>query len=264
LFINGTTGEWFAQTVPERKAVAEFLAKKVAGRVPVVIGITSFTAAEAIELGKHAMSVGLSGVCSSAPAYSKTLPNETVAYFGTLSEALDAPIMVYNWPYGSGIEIFGELAERLADIENVVAIKDSTPNVDQFRETTKRVVNKVRIFGNFMVPDNLDFMLRYGGDGTIGGGSILGRDDTKYWENIWGGDLAKARLHADKNLALLEALWVPGGWAGTWGAYQSQLKKIMEIMGVPGGTVRPPRLPITDSKSINEIQSILKKFEIIS
>lgn len=264
LFINGTTGEWFAQSIAERRAVAEFVAKKVAGRVPVVIGITTFTAIESIELGKHAMSVGLSGVCSSAPAYSKTLPDETIAYFETLSGALNAPIMIYNWPHGSGIEIFGHLAEKLADIENVVAIKDSTPNAEQFRETTKRIVNKVRIFGNFMVPDNLDFMLQYGGDGTIGGGSIFGKDDTKYWEDVWSGDIDSARLHAERNLALLEALWLPGGWAGKWGAYQSQLKKIMELMGVPGGTVRPPRLPISDSKYIDEIRSILKKFEIIS
>jgi 4-hydroxy-tetrahydrodipicolinate synthase len=263
LFINGTTGEWFSQTISERKAVAEFLAKKVAGRVPVVIGITTFTAAESIELGKHAISVGLSGVCSSAPAYSKTLPDETVAYFETLSNSLEVPIMIYNWPHGSGIEIYGDLAERLADIKNVVAIKDSTPNGEQFKETTKRVIDKVRIFGNFMIPENLEFMLQNGGDGTIGGGSIFGRADTKYWEDVWSGELASARLHAENNLKLLEALWLPGGWAGKWGAYQSQLKKIMEIMNVPGGTVRPPRLPITDPDSINEIREVLKKFDLI-
>jgi 4-hydroxy-tetrahydrodipicolinate synthase len=263
LFINGTTGEWFAQSHQERKEVAKFVADKVAGRVPTVIGITTFTAKESIELGEHAMSVGISGVCSSAPAYAKTLPHETVAYFETLSSGIKAPIMIYNWPHGSGIEIFGELADRLADIENIVALKDSTPNGEQFKETTKLLVDRVRIFGNFMVPDNLDFMLEHGGDGTIGGGSIFGRPDSLYWEQVWSGDLEPARAHARANLALLEALWLPGGWAGKWGAYQSQLKAIMEMIGAPGGVVRPPRLPITDPASLEEIRKILVNAGVI-
>jgi 4-hydroxy-tetrahydrodipicolinate synthase len=114
-----------------------------------------------------------------------------------------------------------------------------------------------------MIPENLDFMLKYGGDGTIGGGSIFGRADTQFWENVWSGDIELARNHAVKNQALLEALWLPGGWAGKYGAYQSQLKKIMELMAVPGGVVRSPRLPILDPKAISEIREILKSFEII-
>ncbi len=263
LFINGTTGEWFSQTHDERRQVAEFIAKKVAGRVPVVIGVTTFTAKESIELANHALLVGVDGVCSSAPAYVKTLPDETVAYFQTLSDGINGPIMIYNWPHGSGIEIAGELAERLAEIEKIVAIKDSTPNADQFLDTTKRVVGKVRIFGNFMVPSNLDFMLANGGDGTIGGGSIFGRADSLYWEQVWSGDIDSAREHAERNLRLLEALWLPGGWAGKWGAYQSQLKAIMAMIGAPGGTVRAPRLPITDPASLTAIRTVLKEFDLL-
>jgi 1-pyrroline-4-hydroxy-2-carboxylate deaminase len=263
IFINGTTGEWFSQSHEERKAVAEFVAKKIAKRIPVVIGVTTFTAKESIELGKHAISVGLDGVCSSAPAYVKTLPDETVAYFESLSRGINGPIMIYNWPHGSGIEIAADLAHRLADIDNIVAIKDSTPNGEQFLNTTKELSGKVRIFGNFMVPSNLDFMLRHGGDGTIGGGSIFGRADTIYWEQVWAGDIESARKHAERNLALLEALWLPGGWAGKWGGYQSQLKAIMEMIGVPGGTVRAPRLPITDPASLTAIRTILSDFGLI-
>lgn len=263
LFVNGTTGEWFSQTHDERRLVAEFVAKKVAGRIPVVIGVTTFTAKESIELANHALAQGLDGVCSSAPAYVKTLPNETVAYFETLSSEINGPIMIYNWPHGSGIEIAGELAERLASIEKIVAVKDSTPNADQFLDTTKRIVDRVRIFGNFMVPAHLDFMLANGGDGTIGGGSIFGRADSLYWEQVWGGEIDSARKHAERNLKLLEALWLPGGWAGKWGGYQSQLKAIMAILGVPGGTVRPPRLPITDPDALIAIRTVLREFDLV-
>lgn len=263
LFINGTTGEWFSQTHEERRKVAEFIAKKVAGRIPVVIGVTTFTAKESIELANHALSAGIDGVCSSAPAYVKTLPDETVAYFQTLSDGIKGPIMIYNWPHGSGIEISGELAERLAAIEKIVAVKDSTPNGEQFLETTKRLIGSVRIFGNFMVPTNLDFMRANGGDGTIGGGSIFGRPDSLYWEQVWSGDIEAARKHAERNLKLLEALWLPGGWAGKWGAYQSQLKAIMAMIGAPGGTVRAPRLPITDENYLTAIRTVLKDFDLV-
>jgi 4-hydroxy-tetrahydrodipicolinate synthase len=263
LFINGTTGEWFSQSIQERKEIANFVAKKVGNKVPTVIGVTTFTAKESIDLAEHAMAAGISGICSSAPAYSKTLPDETVAYFKTISDAVKAPLMIYNWPHGTNIEISGELAARLADIDTVVAIKDSTPNADQFRETTKNLIDKVRIFGNFMVPENLEFKLKFGGDGTIGGGSIFGLADSIFWENVWSGNIDEAMKHAKLNEALLSALWAPGGWAGKFGAYQSQLKAIMKIMGVPGGEVRPPRLPLTDPQSIEEIRKVLLQFDVI-
>jgi 1-pyrroline-4-hydroxy-2-carboxylate deaminase len=263
LFINGTTGEWFSQSNTERKEVAKFLAEKVGNKVPVVIGVTTFTAKESIELAEHAMSVGLAGICSSAPAYSKTLPDETITYFQTISDAIKAPLMIYNWPHGTNIEIAGDLASRLADIETVVAIKDSTPNANQFKETCKSVIGRVRIFGNFMIPENLEFMLKHGGDGTIGGGSIFGYADSKFWEDVWSGNIEAAMDHAKLNAGLLDALWAPGGWAGKYGAYQSQLKAIMKLMDVPGGEVRPPRLPLTNLESIELIRKVLVNYGVI-
>ena len=62
---------------------------------------------------------------------------------------------------------------------------------------------------------------------------------------------------------LLEALWAPGGWAGKYGAYQSQLKAIMKIMGLPGGEVRPPRLEISDPAALAEIEKILRQSDVV-
>ena len=257
IFVNGTTGEWFSQTIPERKELIEFVLDRVAGRIPVVVGITTFTARDSIPLGVHAMAAGAAGVCSSAPAYAKTLPDETVAYFSELSTGIQGPVMIYNWPHGTNIEIEGDLAERLADVENIVAIKDSTANGDQFRDTARRVNDRVRIYGNFMVPENLKFMQQYGGDGTIGGGSIYGKADPLFWENYWSGNIEAAQKHSVENEILLGKLWQPGGWRGIYGSYQSQLKAIMKIMGLPGGSVRAPRLPLTDPVSLAKIRATL-------
>jgi dihydrodipicolinate synthase/N-acetylneuraminate lyase len=262
LFINGTTGEWFSQSINERKMVAESTLNQVAGRVPVVIGVTTFTAKDSSILGEHAILHGAAGICSSAPAYAKTLPDETVAYFQDLSRAVPAPWMVYNWPHGTGIEIEGELAQRIADLEYVVAIKDSTANVEQFQATTKRLIGQVRIFGNFMTTPGFKFLQEHGGDGTIGGGCIFGASDAKFWEDYWAGDLESAAKHAAATDVLLASLWGPGGWRGIYGAYQSQAKVIMAMMGVPGGTVRPPRLPLTNPDSLAKIAQALRDSHI--
>ena len=235
IFINGTTGEWFSQTIEERKELIEFVLDRVANRIPVVVGITTFTARDSIPLGVHAMAAGAAGVCSSAPAYAKTLPDETVAYFSQLSSGIDGPIMIYNWPHGTNIEIEGDLAERLADVENIVAIKDSTANGDQFRDTARRVNDRVRIYG---------------------------KADPLFWENYWSGNIEAAQKHAAANEILLGKLWQPGGWRGIYGSYQSQLKAIMKIMDLPGGSVRAPRLPLTDPASLAKIRAALVECNI--
>jgi dihydrodipicolinate synthase/N-acetylneuraminate lyase len=257
IFINGTTGEWFSQSADERRLVAETAIDQVSGRVPVVIGCTSLTAKDAIELGKHAMAAGASGIGSTPPPYSKTFPDETVRYFQDISDGLDAPLMVYNWPHGTSVDIGPDLASRIADVDNVVAIKDSTPSLEQFFESTKRVVGRVRVFGPLMGVAGLEFLLESGGDGFIGGGSLWGRPDGTFWEDVWSGNVESARAHAERTDELFPKLWLPGGWAGQFGAYQSQLKVLMGLLGQPTGDVRAPRLPVTDAASIERMREIL-------
>jgi 4-hydroxy-tetrahydrodipicolinate synthase len=108
-----------------------------------------------------------------------------------------------------------------------------------------------------MVPDNFKFLQEFGGDGTIGGGSIYGKPDPKFWEDYWNKNYSPALDHATANEVLLSKLWQPGGWRGIYGAYQSQLKAIMKMIGVDAGTVRPPRLPITDQEALKKIRTIL-------
>jgi 4-hydroxy-tetrahydrodipicolinate synthase len=257
IFINGTTGEWFSQSPEERRLVAETAIEQVGGRATVVIGCTSLTAKQAVELGRHAIAAGADGIGSTPPPYSKTFPDETVRYFQDISDGVAGPLMVYNWPHGTSVDIGPELAERIAAVDNVVAIKDSTPDLAQFFETTKRVVGSVRVFGPFMSVAGLEFLLEQGGDGFIGGGSLWGSTDAEFWEAVWRGDVETAREHARRTDELFPKLWLPGGWGGQFGAYQSQLKALMKLLGQPGGEVRLPRLPVTDPESLRRLEEIL-------
>jgi 4-hydroxy-tetrahydrodipicolinate synthase len=263
LLVNGTSGEWFSQTSDERRRVAETAVAAAAGRVPVVVGCTSYTAREAIELARHALAAGASGISSTPPPYSKTYPDETVQYFQDISDGIDGPILVYNWPHGSSVEIDPALASRIADIEHVVGIKDSTPNAQQFYETTRTVVGRVRVFGPFMSSEGFEQLLAHGGDGFIGGGTVFGAPDPEFWENYWSGDHDACRAHAVRTDRLFPKLWLPGGWGGRYGAYQSQLKAIMKMLGQPAGEVRRPRLPVTDEASLAAIRAVLIEESIL-
>ena len=257
VLVNGTTGEWFSQTNEERRLVAETALDQVAGRVPVVIGVASYTAREAAELGRSAVAAGAAGIESTPPPYCKPYDHETIAYYEDLASGVDSPLLVYNWPHGTAVDIGPELADRLVEIDTVVALKDSTPNAQQFYETARTVVDRVRVFGPFMSAEGFEQLLAHGGDGFIGGGTIFGAPDAEFWESYWRGDHNACRAHAERVDRLFPKLWLPGGWGGVYAAYQSQLKAIMKMIGQPGGEPRRPRLPLTDPASLEAIRAIL-------
>lgn len=258
LLINGTTGEWFAQSAEERRQVAENALAHVAGRVPVVIGCTAYTAAEAAELARHAIDHGAAGVAATPPPYAKTYEDETIQFYRDIAEAVpDAPLMIYNWPHGTCVDISPALAGRLVEIDTVVAFKDSTPDAQQFYETARTVSGRARVFGPFMSQAGYEALCAGGGDGFIGGGSLFGRPDADFWEAHWRGDGDACRAHAARTDRLFPQLWLPGGWGGIHGGYQSQLKALMAMLGQPGGHVRPPRLPVTDPERLAALRKVL-------
>lgn len=257
IVVNGTCGEWFSQSHVERRIVAEAAVSATAGRMRVLVGCTDYTAESTAELARHALGAGADGVLASPPPYAKLFENEIVAFYEAISAQIKGPLAVYNWPHGAGVDIGSDLADRLADIDKVVAIKDSTPNADQFFATSSRVRDRVRVFGPYMSQRGVEVLRDEGGDGTVGGGSLWGRPDPAFWENYWAGDLDAARVHALRSDRLFPKLWLPGGWAGVYGPYQSELKELMRMLGQPAGYVRPPRLPITDPGSLAAMRAVL-------
>jgi dihydrodipicolinate synthase/N-acetylneuraminate lyase len=229
----------------------------------VVIGCTAYTAREAGALAKHAAAAGADGVESTAPPYVKPFDDEVVAYYDDLASASDAPLMVYNWVHGTAVDMTADLVLRLAEIDTVVALKDSTPNQEQFFETNRKVNDRLRVFGPFMSVAGYEQLERHGGDGFIGGGTLFGAPDALFWESHWEGDAEACLEHARRTDALFPRLWLPGGWAGKYGGYQSQLKAIMKMLGQPGGEPRRPRLPVDDPQALAEIRDVLVEFGLV-
>lgn len=256
VLVNGTTGEWFSQTDAERRRVAEIAVEELGGKIPVVIGCTTFTPSQTITLGRHAREIGADGMLSTPPPYAAPTPREIVAFFSAISDNVDLPIMVYNWARGTAVEITWETALELARIDRVVAIKDSTANTAQALTTLEKVVDRVRVFGGFISRLGLSVLRGLGGDGNIDGGGLGAKFAVAFYEAFWRGDFAAAAQAADRYGALMTKLIRPD-WSGAFGSPQSQIKTCMNLLGQPGGHVRPPLLPIDSPQDLEALRHIL-------
>jgi dihydrodipicolinate synthase/N-acetylneuraminate lyase len=256
VLVNGTTGEWFSQTDAERRRVAEIAIEELGGKIPVVIGCTTFTPSQTIALGRHACEIGADGLLSTPPPYAAPTPREIVAFFAAISDNVDLPIMVYNWARGVAVEITWETAVELAKIDRVVAIKDSTANTLQALTTLEKIGDRVRIFGGFISRLGLSVLRGLGGDGNIDGGGLGAKFAVAFYEAFWRGDCPAAVQVAGRYGALMAKLIRPD-WSGVFGSPQAQIKAGMNMLGQPGGHVRPPLLPIDSPLDLAALRRIL-------
>jgi 1-pyrroline-4-hydroxy-2-carboxylate deaminase len=256
ILVNGTTGEWFSQSDAERRRLAEVAVEELKGKIPVVIGCTTYTAAHTSELGRHAKEIGADGILSTPPPYAAPTAREIVAFYQTISDRVDLPLMVYNWARGVVVEIAADTALELTKIDRVVAIKDSTANRPQALATLEKVVDKIRVFGGFVSPLGLAVMRGIGGDGSIDGGGLGAAFAVAFYEALWKGDVVAARAAAERYVALMSQLINPD-WSGVYGSPQTQIKACMQILGQPGGWPRPPLLAIEDPRSLGALRDIL-------
>ncbi|MER7368153.1 dihydrodipicolinate synthase family protein [Nonomuraea wenchangensis] len=258
VLVNGSTGEWFSQSADERRRVVEIAVDEVAGRFPVIAGVTAYTPDEAIALARHAAEAGADGLLATPPPYVHPGPDEIVHFYDRVSSATALPFMVYNWPRGVAVDISAHpgLAARLADLDNVVAIKDSTGDWLRMLGTVEAVSDRVRVFGSFLHRRGLAVLMELGGDGNIDGGGMGAPFAVPYYEAVAARDAGAARAWADRYTALSSRLINPD-YSGVFGSPIAQLKAAMRLLGQPGGHVRPPLLPIEDEARLRAIDAVL-------
>ncbi|MBW2091531.1 MAG: 4-hydroxy-tetrahydrodipicolinate synthase, partial [Deltaproteobacteria bacterium] len=130
----GTTGESATLSHDEHKRVIEFVIKEVDGRVPVIAGTGSNNTTEAIELTRHAKEVGADGALMILPYYNKPTQEGLYQHFKTVAEAVSLPIIMYNIPSRTGINMLPATVARLAKIENIVGVKESSGDLVQMTQ----------------------------------------------------------------------------------------------------------------------------------
>lgn len=146
LFVLGTTGEPSTMTLAEKESVLTFALEKVNKRVPVFAGSGGNNTAEAIKFSVRAEELGADGLLVVTPYYNKCTQNGVVAHYKAISDAVNIPIIAYNVPTRTGFNIAPATVLKLADIKNVVAIKEASGDIDQVLDVAAITRGKLDFF----------------------------------------------------------------------------------------------------------------------
>ncbi|HPD01913.1 MAG: 4-hydroxy-tetrahydrodipicolinate synthase [Christensenellales bacterium] len=241
----GTTGEPATMTDEEKEAVIKFVVKKVKGRVPVIIGTGSNSTAHAIEQTKRAEALGADAVLAVTPYYNKATQGGLIAHYKAIAESTSLPIIVYNVPGRTGVNLLPATFGKLAEIENIAGIKEACGNIEQISDCCRLCEGKADVYSGddgIVVP-----VMSVGGIGVI---SVVSNVLPRYMSEMtaaWlSGDIKKARDMQLKVLPLVKAIFSE--------VNPIPIKKAAEIIGLCSGILR---LPLTEMQPENT--EVLKK-----
>jgi 4-hydroxy-tetrahydrodipicolinate synthase len=265
ILINGSTGEWFTQTTRERMDVAERALSEKADDVYYLVGVSSIDPNETFELAQHARAIGADGVLISPPPARRLTQAEIIEYYRTVCLQVPLPVMLYNIPPDVVSDIRPATIASLAAIDNVVAVKDSTPNDWQFLETMRAAGQRMLVFGNLLcVPAISQMIAGLGGDGHVGSGMPLGRRLSDAFEAAWRGDYTETLRTAEAFSQLRSALAGLISEATPWGMH-AQVKATMELAGVPAGYPRWPQRSVQEyPDDMDRLRALLRQFDALS
>ena len=163
LVILGTTGEPATMTEAEKEEVMRFSVEKIAHRAKIVFGSGSNCTAHAVEASKKAEAFGADGLLAVTPYYNKCTQNGIYEYYKAISDAVNIPIICYNVPPRTGVNILPATMERIASLKNIAGIKEACGNMEQICETARRIRGKCDLYSG---DDNLNLpILAIGGAG---------------------------------------------------------------------------------------------------
>ena len=246
----GTTGEPSTMSFEEEHILMDFAVKAVNGRAKVIFGCGSNCTADAIMTAKAAEKFGADGLLAVTPYYNKCTQNGLVAYYKAICEAVSIPVIAYNVPGRTGVEIQPATMEKIAQIPNIAGIKDAGGNMSKTMETLRLVKDKCDVYSG---EDALNFpILAVGGAGVISVVSNIAPKAVKeLCSCIFEGNLAEAAALNDKLLPLANACFVE--------VNPIPVKAAVNFLGFNAGT---PRAPLTEIEPQNaeKLKAAMKTF----
>ena len=240
IIVCGTSGESATMSVEEHLECIEVVAEQANGRIPVIAGTGSNDTMTAIELSKEAEKCGVDGLLMVTPYYNKCTQGGLFKHYEKVSEAVDTPIIVYNVPSRTGVNILPATAVKMAkEIKNVVAIKEASGNISQVAELAHLADGCIDIYsGN---DDQILPLLSLGGIGVISVTANIIPDDTHdLCQKFFDGDTKGSLDLQLKAIDLCKALFCE--------VNPIPVKKATELMGMTNGVVR---LPLTEMEPQN-------------
>lgn len=206
LVVCGTTGEASTLTDEEHRSAISFAVKRAAGKVPVIAGTGSNDTDYALELSAHAVSAGADALLVVTPYYNKATQGGLYKMFTKIADASEKPIILYNVPSRTGVNIEPKTYEALAEHDNIVAIKEANGNISKIVETMARVRGKLDLYsGN---DDQIVPLMSLGGIGAISVlSNVLPRETIMITDSFFEGDIKKSAELQCKYHDLIDALF---------------------------------------------------------
>lgn len=237
LVVAGTTGESPTLTTEEKVELFKFVVKTVNGRVPVIAGTGSNNTRASISLTKLAEEAGVDGIMLVAPYYNKPSQEGLYQHFKAIAQATALPIMLYNIPGRSVVNISVETIVRLSQIPNIVAVKEASGNLDAMAQIISETPDDFSLYSG---DDGLTLpVLAIGGAGIVSVAShIIGNEMQDMVNSFRSGNLQAAAEKHRSLLPIMKALFAapsPG-----------PVKAALNMNGVPVGGVRLPMIPLNE------------------
>jgi 4-hydroxy-tetrahydrodipicolinate synthase len=234
----GTTGESPTLSHDEHAAVVEAVVKAARGRVPVIAGAGSNATAEAIDLVRHAAKVGADAALVVTPYYNKPTQAGMIAHYTALHDASDLPIIIYNIPGRSVVDMTPETMGRLARLPRIVGVKDATGKLE--RVSQQRITcgaDFIQLSGEDATALGFN---AHGGVGCISvTANVAPRLCAEFQAATLAGDYRKALDYQDRLMPLHEAIFIEPGLAGA--------KYALSVLGLCAPEVRLPLVPVTEA-----------------
>jgi len=239
ILVGGTTGESPTLCENEKVRLVEAVLDAVGDRVAVLVGTGSNSTAASVTATKQAEALGASGIMLVSPYYNKPPQSGLYEHFRSVAAATRLPIMVYNIPGRTGVNITPETMARLAEIDNIVALKEAAGSVDQAAEMVKAVKGRMRVYSG---DDSLTIpMMAVGAHGVVSVAShVSGRELAEMVRAFAAGKAAKAtELHL-RLLPLFKALFLTTN--------PIPIKAALRLQGFDVGGLRLPLVEATDEQ----------------
>ncbi len=253
--VSGCTGEAWALSPEERLRLFKLSVDVADGAVPVVAGTGSISTQDVIELSAKARDLGCDGIMVLPPYYCRPGSAEVVAHYKAISDAVGVPILLYNIPKRTGVDLTPELLEQLVALEYVAAIKESSDSFIRVETLVNRFGGDIQVFTGHSAERGVAAIVM-GAKGWVSSleSQIMGREAVQMYDLVKDGDLEGARRVQLRTLALDQA-------ARGLGTFPANVKAAMNLLGRPGGYPRPPLLPLTQAQ-IDGVAALLERLEI--
>lgn len=250
LLFLGTTGEAATMTDNEKLEVVDFAVKYVNRRVKVLVGAGNNCTAKAIETARAYEKLGIDALLEVTPYYNKTSQTGLIAHFSAIANAVKTPIILYNVPSRTGINIEVDTIYELSKVENIVGIKQAISNINEVQRTTQ-----IPNFAVYCGEDALNLaFLAAGADGFISVASnIAPKDVIKVYDNFKQGNLTAARETMNNLLPLIKHLFIE--------VNPMPIKYAMNSSGYQVGACRLPLVEVSNENK-SKIDQTLKDYDL--